>query len=188
MKGEDVQNNPGPIPNFGWPQNAKLGLELVLACSDLKLEDVRFISQCLGGWKTWRHLDRVQKKTRETSTDETPDGMTWAWVKSLTPWSSLEPKHSRSLLFSNSLPHSICQTSPLGLICHASEIFFSPLRYLGESLFPTPHVLSEFRIPGFLFTFLLAVSPPEWAAHNLPWLLKKKKKSLDTTNWFVNQC
>lgn len=49
VKGEDVQNIPGPTPNFGWPQNAKLGLELALACSDLKLEDVRFISQCLGG-------------------------------------------------------------------------------------------------------------------------------------------
>ena len=49
VKGEDVQNIPGPTPNFGWPQNAKLGLELALACSDLKLEDVRFISQYLGG-------------------------------------------------------------------------------------------------------------------------------------------
>lgn len=54
VKGEDVQNIPGPTPNFGWPQNAKLGLELALACSDLKLEDVRFISQCLGAG---RHED-----------------------------------------------------------------------------------------------------------------------------------
>lgn len=131
MKGEDVPNIPRPTPNFGWPQNAKLGLELVLACSDLKLEDVRFISQCLGGG-AGRHEDIWTGFRRR------PERL--VLIRVLMEWCGPEYRASlpgppwnpsTAVLSSLAIPPSVKPhlkfkyLSPLGLISHGSEIFLS---------------------------------------------------------------
>lgn len=61
--------------------NAKLSLELALGRSDLKLESVRFISQCAGPLEGMKTFGRLSEKTRESCIDVTSGGMTWIGVK-----------------------------------------------------------------------------------------------------------
>lgn len=72
---------PWTHPKLWVASNAKLGLELTLACRDPKLEYVRIISQCFGLQEDKNDIWKGFRRRPETYIAVTPGEMTFIWIK-----------------------------------------------------------------------------------------------------------